>query len=145
MRRLVPIVALVAALGAAYWFDGILPDIRKAVGITFDPVPGVWTETIAKFVAGIAVAGLGWLLFEWSPPSRLAGLVFTLVGGLLLFFWPLTLSLHMSLPSAFFGLYLRLSVDGVLNLVAPFVTAVGLVRLIWPLPTSRARSSAVQP
>jgi len=131
MRRLVPVVALAVVLAAAYWFDGILPGIRKATATTFDPVPGVWTETIAKFAAAIAVAGLGWLLFVWSSPSRLTGLVYALVGGLLLLWWPLTWSFKVALPEFAFGLSLRLSVDGLLNLTAPFLTVMGLVRLVW--------------
>jgi hypothetical protein len=145
MRRFIPIVALLVVLAAAYWFDGILLDIRKEVGITFDVLPAYWKESIAKFAAGIAVAGLAWLLLVWSPPSRLTGLVFALAGGLLVFFWPLTWSLNLNLlGSGFDGLYVRLGEDGLLALVAPFLTALGLVRLMWPLPTFGARSRAAQ-
>ena len=141
MRRFIPIVALAVVLAAAYWFDGILLDIRKEVGITFDVLPAYWKESFARLVAGIAVAGLAWLLFVWSPPSRLTGLVFALAGGLLVFFLPLTWSFNVNpLGIGLDGLLVRMGDDGLLALIAPLLTVMGLVRLAWPLPTAGARS-----
>jgi hypothetical protein len=146
MRRLVPILALAAVLTAAYWFDGILPGIRNTATSTFDPAPLLWTLTAAKLAAALTVAGLGSLLFLWSPPSRLTGLVFALVGGLLLLAWPIAVTFHVDLPGFdVLNLYVRLGEDGLLVLVAPFVTAFGLLRLIWPVPTFGPRFNPAQP
>jgi diguanylate cyclase (GGDEF)-like protein len=136
MRRATSVLGLVAVLAAAYWFDLYLfPPIRRAAGNTFDPVPALWTSMAAQLAIALAVVGLGWMLFRWSPPSRLVGLVYLVVGLALVGAWPIAAAFNADLPGfAELNLYLALSQpSGLLALVAPFVAALGLVRLVFPL------------
>ena len=84
----------------------------------------------------LAVVGLGWMLFRWSPPSRLVGLVYLVVGSALVGAWPIAVAFHAEIPGfAQLNLYLALGMGGpLLTLIAPFLFALGLVRLVLPLP-----------
>ena len=130
-------------LAAAYWFDlYVFPPIRQASGNNFDPGPAVWTAMAAQLAIALAVVGLGWMLFRWSPPSRLVGLVYLVVGSVLVGAWPIAVAFHVEIPGfAQLNLYLALGMGGpLLTLIAPFLFALGLVRLVLPLPKGRWRT-----
>ncbi len=136
MRKVASLVGLAVVLAAAYGYDSwILPPMRRAAGQTFDPAPALWVQMFADVVIALAVLGLVWLLFRWSPPSRLVGLVYLLAGAALVAAWPLAAAFKLEIPGfAQLNLYLALGEAGsTLVLVGPSVVAIGLARLVLPL------------
>ena len=143
MRKVASLVGLAVVLAAAYWFDlYVFPPIRQSAGNSFDPGPAMWTAMVAQLAIALAVVGLGWMLFRWSPPSRLVGFVYLVVGSALVGAWPIAVAFHVEIPGfAQLNLYQALGTGGpLLTLIAPFLFALGLVRLILPLPTDRWRT-----
>ena len=146
MRKVASLVGLAIVLAAAYWFDlHVYPPIRRAAGDSFDPAPEIWIAMAAQLAIAVAVVGLGWMLFRWSPPSRLVGLVYLAVGSVLVSAWPIFLAFHVEIPGLTqLNLYMDLGMGGpLLTLIAPFLFALGLVRLVLPLPMGwwRTRTS----
>jgi hypothetical protein len=138
MRKATSLVGLAVVLSAAYWFDlYVLPPLRLAAGNNFDPAPAMWTVMAAQIGVALAVMGLAWMLFRWSPPSRLVGLIYLVIGLGLAGAWPITLAFHADIPGfAQLNLYLALQQpDGLLTLIAPFLVALGFLRLVLPLPS----------
>ncbi len=139
MRKVASLVGLAVVLAAAYWFDlYVYPPIRQAAGNSFDPTPAVWIGMAAQLAIALAVVGLGGMPFRWSPPSRTVGLVYLVAGSVLVGAWPIAITFHMEIPGLTeINLYLALGMGGpLLTLIAPFLFALGLVRLVLPLPTS---------
>ena len=139
MRKVASLVGLAVVLAAAYWFDlYVYPPIRQAAGTSFDPTPAVWIAMAAQLAIALAVVGLGWMLLRWSPPSRTVGLVYLVVGFVLVGAWPIAITFHVEIPGLTqLNLYLALGMGGpLLTLIAPFLVALGLVRLVVPLPKS---------
>lgn len=148
-RKALSLVGLATVLAAAYWFDlYVLPPLRRAAGINFDPAPAAWTVLVADIAIALAVLGLVWMLFRWAPPSRVVGAIYLVVGFLLAAAWPIavaTVNHTVSIPGfAELNLYLALQQPySLLALIAPFIVALGLLRLVLPLP-GRGRSSDVR-
>jgi hypothetical protein len=150
-RKALSLVGLAAVLAAAYWFDlHVLIPMRRTAGSTFDPAPAAWTELAADIAIALAVLGLVWMLFRWAPPSRVVGAVYLVVGFALAAAWPIVLAFFMnrglSLPVFDqLDLWYVLGERGLLYLVAPFLVAIGLLRLLLPLPRGLRRSRARVP
>jgi len=135
MRKVTCVVGLAVVLGVAYWFDlHVLPGLQNAIG-EFNPAPSLWVEAAAHLAIALLLVGLGWLVFLWSEPSRVVGLIYAVAGAALLLAWPESVSFHIEIPGfAALNLWLALGEDGLLNLIAPFVTAMGIARFVLPLP-----------
>jgi hypothetical protein len=149
-RKALCLVGLAVVLAAAYWYDRyVLIPMRRAAGNTFDPAPAMWTELAARIAVALAVLGLVWMLFRWAPPSRLVGAIYVVVGFALAAAWPVAVGFFMNrgLSVPIFDqldLWLLLGQGGSLVLVAPFLVAIGLLRLVLPLP-GRRREQATPP
>lgn len=148
-RKALSLVGLATVVAAAYWFDlYVLPPLRRATGVTFNPTHELWTVLVADIAIALAVLGLVWMLFRWAPPSRVVGAIYLVVGFLLAAAWPIavaTANHTVNIPGfAELNLYFALSqANSLLALVAPFIVALGLLRLVLPLPW-RGRSSDVR-
>jgi hypothetical protein len=150
-RKALSLVGLAAVLASAYWFDlHVMIPMRRTAGNTFDPAPDAWTELAARIAIALAVLGLVWLLFRWAPPSRVVGAVYLVIGFALAAAWPIAVGFFMnrglSLPIFDqLDLWGLLGQGGLLDLVAPFLVAIGLLRLLLPLPRGLRRSRARVP
>ncbi len=83
--------------------------------------------------------GLVWMLFRWAPPSRVVGAVYLIVGLALAAAWPIVIGFFVNQTVRVpvfdqLGLWGLLGQGGLLDLVAPYLTAIGLLRLLLPLP-----------
>ena len=139
-RKALSLVGLAAVLAAAYWFDlNVLFPIRRTAGNEFDPAPAAWVELAANIAIALAVLGLVWLLFRWASPSRVVGAVYLVVGFALAAAWPIAVGFFMNRTLSVpvfdqLNLWYVLGERGLLYLVAPFIVAIGLLRLVLPLP-----------
>lgn len=150
-RQALSLVGLAAVLTVAYWFDrSVIPRLRQETGSSFNPAPQAWTMLVADIAIAFAVLGLVWMLFRWAPPSRLVGAAYLVVGLALAAAWPIALGFFMnrtlSLPVFDqLGLWFVLGEGGLLDLIVPFIVAIGLVRLVLPLPSGWRRAPAHDP
>jgi hypothetical protein len=88
IRKLVSLVAAGVIVVCAGWFDTVvLVGLQHRASQLFDPLPYVWATSLGFVVLAGAVLAVT-LLARWAH-SGVVGLVYVLVGGLLVFVGPL--------------------------------------------------------
>ncbi len=139
-RKALSLAALAVVLAATYWLDRyVIIPMRRQAGSTFDPAPAMWTELAADIAIALAVLGLVWMVFRWSPRSRVVGAIYLVVGFALAAAWPIVILTKGGLSLPLFDQldpWYVLGERELLYLIAPFLVGIGLLRLLVPLPRS---------